>query len=241
MEPHHLGNTTRRTRIAVLLAVSLAIFAASAGTAFASGVSVGNGNSNTNLTFGQQTTISGSTAANEPLILQAAPYPYQTFSAAATATSGDDGSFEFTVKPLLNTQYRVISATDGSEVLPAQTVYVSIHFTNTHRYERNVALHAKLRLVAGPSARWAGAKWRVWFARRTSNTFRYIGFARLKKVRAGVFTGDLRVKGKDFRLTGFDWRGCVVLPNEKAWGPASAHLPCFKGKTFNRNHIPNGF
>ena len=69
------------------------------------------------ITYGQTAAVSGQLtgrAVRQPLVLQAAPFPFQTFADVARTTSGTDGRYSFAVSPPITTRYQVSTAADRS-------------------------------------------------------------------------------------------------------------------------------
>ncbi len=85
-------------------------------------------------TYGTATQISGNTAdgqAGTSVELQKSAFPFSgNFSTVAQATTGSGGSFSFTAKPTIATQYRVILASDPTSQSSVATVYVGAHWIN---------------------------------------------------------------------------------------------------------------
>jgi hypothetical protein len=75
--------------------------------------------------YGSVTTLSGrlagGNAGGKAVNLEADPYPFDSFTAAGTATTRANGGFVFAPRPRLNTRYRV---RQGSTLSPVLTVLV---------------------------------------------------------------------------------------------------------------------
>lgn len=84
------------------------------------------------ITYGAAATISGTTAPNTSVTLRADGAPFNgAFAQVATATSNAAGAYSFSVKPGLNTQYRVSAKTHPSAQSPLATVAVRWRVTRT--------------------------------------------------------------------------------------------------------------
>jgi hypothetical protein len=69
------------------------------------------------ITYGQAASVSGQLTGPDPrqvLVLQGAPFPFQTFAAIAQAASGANGRYSFAVTPPNTMRYQVSIATDPS-------------------------------------------------------------------------------------------------------------------------------
>ena len=84
------------------------------------------------ITYGAATTISGTTAPNTSVTLRADGAPFNgVFAQVATATSNATGAYSFSVKPGLNTQYRVTAKAHPTAQSAIATVAVRWRVTRT--------------------------------------------------------------------------------------------------------------
>ena len=85
------------------------------------------------IVFGSSTvitgTVTGKKAAGATVQLQSEPFPFKSFSNAATATADAAGHYSFKIAPGLNTIYRVMAKTAPSATSPTVLVNVRVKVT----------------------------------------------------------------------------------------------------------------
>lgn len=88
------------------------------------------------VTYGKSVQITGGLkgkpSASLPIALQQSPFPYTTYATIATATSSATGAYAFSVIPLINTRFRVVTTATTPQVISgelAQTVNQRVSFS----------------------------------------------------------------------------------------------------------------
>jgi hypothetical protein len=88
------------------------------------------------VTYGKTIQVTGSLkgnpSANLAVELQQAPFPYSAYVGVAAATTSATGAYAFSVTPLINTRYRVVTTASTPQVFSAelsQTVNQKVSFS----------------------------------------------------------------------------------------------------------------
>lgn len=88
------------------------------------------------VTYGKSVQITGAMkgnpSANLPIALQQSPFPYSAYTTVETANTTATGAYAFTVLPLLNTRFRVVTTAATPQVVSgelAETVNQRVSFS----------------------------------------------------------------------------------------------------------------
>jgi hypothetical protein len=76
--------------------------------------------------------LKGKPSANMPIALQQAPFPYTAYVAVGAATTSATGAYAFSVLPLINTRYRIMTTATTPQIISgelAQVVNQKISFS----------------------------------------------------------------------------------------------------------------
>jgi hypothetical protein len=76
--------------------------------------------------------LKGKPSANMPIALQQAPFPYTAYVSVGAATTSATGAYAFSVLPLINTRYRIMTTATTPQIISgelAQVVNQKISFS----------------------------------------------------------------------------------------------------------------
>jgi hypothetical protein len=68
--------------------------------------------------------LKGNPSAGLPIALQQSPFPYSAYTSVATASTSATGAYAFSVIPLINTRYRVVTTAATPQVISGELAQV---------------------------------------------------------------------------------------------------------------------
>ena len=159
------------------------------------------------VTYGKSVQITGSfngkPSANLPIALQQSPFPYTAYTSVASANTSATGAYAFTVVPLVNTRFRVVTTAATPQIVSpelAQIVNQRVSFSVGDKTPKKGAL---VRFYGTVTPARDGSY--VSLQKRTS-TGAYNTISRIKLVDAGdtrsSYSRRIRVKSNaTYRVT----------------------------------------
>jgi hypothetical protein len=184
------------------------------------------------ISFGQSTSVSGVLTdgsvgvPGQQVDLESSPYPFRAWGHVASAVTGGDGSYSFSVAPDRNTRYRAVSSGQVAATSAPATVTVLELLTVRVGYPPLGRVHVLVTSRHPKDLRWGGRRafWSV--AAGTRRRFAPVTRTRTTQGRSGMTRVAATFPVPAGRLR---FRVCFVAPGERALGPAAAHGPCRHG------------
>ncbi len=182
------------------------------------------------LTYGATVTIAGSVAesqaplAEQPLELEADPYPYRGYRPIARRLSASDGSFSFAgLRPTRNTRMRVLTSAATPAASPALQIVVDpfVAIASASLGPGRDRLSVRVGHAPDLDSPTVAAWW--YLAARGSTSFRLAAVTATREISPGLTYASALV---DPPSRHFGYRVCLNPGWEAAMGPAAAHGPC---------------
>jgi hypothetical protein len=180
--------------------------------------------------LGAAVTVSGmltgepAQATAQSLQLEAAPYPFHTFTVIARAGSASDGSFVFpSSEPQENTRLRVALANSPAVVSPVVQVTVDPRVAIAERSLGPGRVRLSIRVVHTSAARTRATSVFWYLAPRGSPIFVLAGTSSSRELAAGVTYASVILDPPARR---FNYRVCLNPDWEAAMGLPSSHGGC---------------
>lgn len=164
------------------------------------------------IAYGASTRLHGSVAAGTPVELEAAPFPYTTYSKVGSGVSDAAGAFSFRVKPDRNTRYRVVGGGVTSE---ARTVFVRLA-GKAHRSGLGGGRYRMSLVLSGPpDLPYAGRRVYLYRLSRSGKRARRVAAPRLHELHRGRVRASAVVR---LPRLGTRVLACMRKPTSDAWG-----------------------
>jgi len=230
MRPAENADPPRPSVLIAASLVALGMFALAPGAPAAQPLSISASASPAELTLGTAVTVSGRLAgvmpppATEALQLEAAPYPFHSFTVIARGQSAADGSFSLPAgEPQENTRMRVSLA--GSPATVSAPVQVTVDpLVSLH--ERSLGpgrVQLSIRIVHTRTGGRPAASVFWYLAPRGSQVFELAATSASRELAPGVTYASAVLDPPARR---FSYRVCINPGWEAAMGPAATHGAC---------------
>ena len=170
-------------------------------------------------------TLSGDPSGNsgQPVELQADPYPYGSFAAAASTATAADGSYSFPVSPGRNTRYRVLLS--GPSHSESQTIRLTVEERLTTKVSYRPLGRARVTVVSRhpPDLHWGGRRASWYVSAGSRRGLRRVQSTRTREIGPGItrMRATLAVPAGRFRFA-----ACFRVRSQAAMGAPGEHPRC---------------